>query len=205
VAWLFLPEHRARGRLPPADTSPRPRTSKPTESGKGEVTCRLPRAAIFPTHPNYHRSAPEARCRAQWKRTPALRAVLGMRRPESGHGAIGIPRTPAAAYTRRQTGGKGEGLPSESACIVWSIGSFRFRRSKSILPGVRLNISKSGPSLTVGPPHAHYTVGKRGARLNLGIPKTGISYSTKVGGCALPTAFILVLVTIGIIRLLRRG
>src|ERR1700716_1806153 len=57
-------------------------------------------------------------------------------------------------------------------------GFFRFRRSKRILPGVRLNLSKSGMSVSMGPRGAHYTVGPRGTRTTVGIPGTGLSYTT---------------------------
>lgn len=59
---------------------------------------------------------------------------------------------------------------------------FRFRRSVKILPGIRLNFSKSGVSTTLGPRGATVSVGKRGPRANVGIPGTGISYSTALGG-----------------------
>lgn len=55
----------------------------------------------------------------------------------------------------------------------------RFRRSIKILPGVRMNVSKSGVS---------YTIGKRGASVNvkpgrpprttIGIPGTGLSWTS---------------------------
>src|SRR5438309_11501892 len=57
-------------------------------------------------------------------------------------------------------------------------GFFRFRRSKRILPGVRLNLSKSGMSVCMGPRGAHYAVGPRGTRTTVGIPGTGLSYTT---------------------------
>ncbi len=59
---------------------------------------------------------------------------------------------------------------------------FRFRRSLKILPGVRLNFSNSGVSTTLGPRGATVSLGKRGPRANVGIPGTGISYSTALGG-----------------------
>lgn len=57
---------------------------------------------------------------------------------------------------------------------------FRFRRSVRLLPGVRLNFSRSGVSTTVGGRGASVTVGKRGARANVSIPGTGMSYSTRL-------------------------
>ncbi|MCL4877099.1 MAG: tetratricopeptide repeat protein [Anaerolineae bacterium] len=56
---------------------------------------------------------------------------------------------------------------------------FRFRKSIKILPGVRINLSKSGPSLSLGGGGATFNVGGRGTRLTLGIPGTGIYYTTQ--------------------------
>ncbi|MBS0528507.1 MAG: DUF4236 domain-containing protein, partial [Proteobacteria bacterium] len=54
---------------------------------------------------------------------------------------------------------------------------FRFRRSLKILPGIRLNLSGSGPSVSVGGKGFHYTVGSEGTRVTAGIPGTGLSWS----------------------------
>jgi Protein of unknown function (DUF4236) len=54
--------------------------------------------------------------------------------------------------------------------------SLRFLRRVSILPGVRLNFSRSGVSTTIGIRGAHVTLGGRyGATANLGIPGSGLS------------------------------
>ena len=53
--------------------------------------------------------------------------------------------------------------------------AFRFRKSVKIAPGVRLNLSKSGVSTTVGGRGASVNVGKRGTYVNAGIPGSGIS------------------------------
>lgn len=50
---------------------------------------------------------------------------------------------------------------------------WRFRKYITIFPGVRLNISKSGISLTFGTKGASVNVGKDGAYLNTSIPGTG--------------------------------
>jgi hypothetical protein len=60
--------------------------------------------------------------------------------------------------------------------------SLRFRRSISIIPGVRLNFSRSGLSTSIGPRGASMTIGPRGVYTNVGIPGTGISYRERVGG-----------------------
>src|SRR2546429_6802619 len=52
----------------------------------------------------------------------------------------------------------------------------RFQRRISVLPGLRLNLSNSGISATVGVRGASVTLGgKRGPALNLGLPGTGLS------------------------------
>lgn len=54
--------------------------------------------------------------------------------------------------------------------------SLRFLRRVSVLPGVRLNFSRSGISTTIGVRGASVTVGGRyGATANLGIPGSGLS------------------------------
>ena len=58
---------------------------------------------------------------------------------------------------------------------------FRFYRRRQILPGVRVNLSRSGPSLTFGVKGAHVTVGKRGVSRTVGIPGSGIFYTSKSG------------------------
>ena len=54
---------------------------------------------------------------------------------------------------------------------------FRFQRRFRILPGLRLNISKSGISTSIGTRGAWLTVGTRGTRTTVGIPGTGLSYT----------------------------
>jgi hypothetical protein len=50
-----------------------------------------------------------------------------------------------------------------------------------IFPGLSVNLSKSGPSLTVGMCGAHVTMGPRGVRRTVGIPGTGIYYTSQSG------------------------
>lgn len=59
---------------------------------------------------------------------------------------------------------------------------FRLGRSIKIAPGIKLNLSKSGVSTTVGGRGLSVNVGSRGTHLNAGIPGSGISYRTKIGG-----------------------
>lgn len=57
---------------------------------------------------------------------------------------------------------------------------FRFRRSVKLLPGVRVNLSGSGMSLSFGTRGLWYTLGKKGRRLTMGLPGTGLSYTSYV-------------------------
>jgi hypothetical protein len=57
---------------------------------------------------------------------------------------------------------------------------FRFRKTIRLLPGVRLNISKSGFSTSVGQPGATINLGKRGVRGTVGLPGSGLSYSDMI-------------------------
>lgn len=66
---------------------------------------------------------------------------------------------------------------------------FRFFRRMSILPGVTLNLSKSGGSVSVGPRGAKVTMGTKGSRFTLGIPGTGLSYTTTFSLGKLGTLF----------------
>lgn len=60
---------------------------------------------------------------------------------------------------------------------------FRLFRRKKLAPGLRLNLSRSGPSLRIGPRGAGITVGgRRGLRTTVGVPGTGIYYTRTAGG-----------------------
>ena len=60
---------------------------------------------------------------------------------------------------------------------------FRLFRRKKIAPGLTLNLSRSGPSLRIGPRGAGITVGgRRGLRATVGVPGTGIYYTKTAGG-----------------------
>ena len=54
---------------------------------------------------------------------------------------------------------------------------FRFRRTFKIIPGVRLNLSRSGPSVSLGPRGLRYTLGLKGSRVTAGIPGSGLSWT----------------------------
>jgi hypothetical protein len=59
----------------------------------------------------------------------------------------------------------------------------RFRRSIKILPGVRLNLSKSGLGISAGPRGLHVGIDARGRKYaSAGIPGTGLSSRQYIGG-----------------------
>jgi hypothetical protein len=57
------------------------------------------------------------------------------------------------------------------------MGFLRFRRTLRPFPGLRLNLSKSGVSTSVGQRGLWFTISRRGTRETIGIPGTGISYT----------------------------
>lgn len=58
---------------------------------------------------------------------------------------------------------------------------FRFYRRVHLCPGLSVNLSRSGPSLSVGVRGAHVTVGRRGVTRTVGLPGTGIFYTSRTG------------------------
>jgi hypothetical protein len=77
------------------------------------------------------------------------------------------------------------------------MGYFRFRKTFSILPGVRINLSKTGVSSSLGGHGATVNVGKNGPMVTLGVPGTGLSYRTPLG-TTLFVGLILVAIAVGI-------
>lgn len=59
---------------------------------------------------------------------------------------------------------------------------WRFRHSFKVIPGVRLNLSKSGLSCSIGGAPVTLNVGTRGVYGTASLPGTGISYRQRFGG-----------------------
>jgi len=57
----------------------------------------------------------------------------------------------------------------------------RFSKRISLGKFLRLNISKSGVGVTVGPRGANITLGPRGTHATVGLPGSGLSYTQKIG------------------------
>jgi hypothetical protein len=58
--------------------------------------------------------------------------------------------------------------------------SLRLWRRKQLFSGMRVNLSKSGLSLSVGRKGAWYTSGPRGQRVTAGWPGTGLFWTEKL-------------------------
>lgn len=57
---------------------------------------------------------------------------------------------------------------------------FRYRKTISLVPGVRININRHGFSTTIGPRGANINIGPHGTFANASIPGTGVSYRTRI-------------------------
>jgi len=82
------------------------------------------------------------------------------------------------------------------------MGYFRFRKTISVLPGVKVNLSKTGVSTSVGGKGATLNVGHGKKNVTLGIPGTGLSYRTQASG-QLVIAAVVVVLLIGIAYLIQ--
>lgn len=59
--------------------------------------------------------------------------------------------------------------------------AFRFFRRLKIAPGLTLNLTKRGGSLSFGPRGAKLTAGTSGVRRTMSVPGTGLWYTERVG------------------------
>jgi hypothetical protein len=61
------------------------------------------------------------------------------------------------------------------------MGQLRFFRRVQLAPGLRLNLSKGGASVSLGVRGAHVTVGRTGIRRTVGLPGSGMFYTSHQG------------------------
>ncbi len=105
-----------------------------------------------------------------------------------GREGVQLDRLTFKLYSRQ--GEKLEGVATTSSsddkntleALIGSHMGLRLRKSIKVLPGLKLNLSKSGVSVTAGRGEACVNLNSRGTRATVGLPGTGISYSAKVGG-----------------------
>ena len=63
------------------------------------------------------------------------------------------------------------------------MGFFRVKKSIKICPGIKINLSKKGlSSMTVGKSGSSVNISSKGTKGTVGIPGTGISYTTHLTG-----------------------
>jgi hypothetical protein len=67
---------------------------------------------------------------------------------------------------------RGRTVPAEA--VARPALSIRFFRRVRIVPGLRVNLSKRGASVSIGRCGAWYTVGPPGRRISVGVPGTGL-------------------------------
>ena len=82
------------------------------------------------------------------------------------------------------------------------MGYFRFRKSISVLPGVKVNLSKTGVSTSVGGKGTTLNIGHGKKNVTLGIPGTGLSYRTQASS-QLVIAAVVVVILVGIAYLIQ--
>ncbi len=72
---------------------------------------------------------------------------------------------------------------------------FRFRKIISVIPGVKVNLSKTGASTSIGGHGATVNVGTSGKKtVTLGIPGSGMSYQLPLNGAAIVLLVALVVI-----------
>jgi len=74
---------------------------------------------------------------------------------------------------------------------------FRFQKRIGILPWLKMNLSKGGISTSLGPRGADVNIGRSGITANAGIPGTGLSYRSKLGGSGGALGILAVIVGLG--------
>lgn len=61
---------------------------------------------------------------------------------------------------------------------------WNYRKTINIMPGVNLNLSKNGPSLSLGPKGMKYNINSHGSRIRCSIPGTGIYYTKNLNNAS---------------------
>jgi hypothetical protein len=80
----------------------------------------------------------------------------------------------------------------------------RFSRRFSLVPGLRVNLSKGGASLSLGHRGFWWTVGPRGRRATVGLPGTGLFWTERIPPAPAPhgghrAAFVVVVLVVGLL------
>ena len=78
----------------------------------------------------------------------------------------------------------------------------RFRKSISVLPGVKINLSKTGVSSSLGGRGATMNIGTRSRTVTLGIPGTGLSYRVPISSTII-VLLVVAAVVVGLAYLIK--
>lgn len=78
----------------------------------------------------------------------------------------------------------------------------RFRKQIGVLPGVKVNLSKTGVSTSLGGRGATVNIGTKTRTVTLGIPGTGLSYRVPLSAPVL-ILIVAAIVVVGIVFLLK--
>jgi hypothetical protein len=70
-------------------------------------------------------------------------------------------------------------MQSQQKATIHPLMGFRFRKRIKLFPGLWINLSKKGGSVSVGGHGATTNISKDGVRGTVGLPGTGLSYQTK--------------------------
>ncbi len=78
----------------------------------------------------------------------------------------------------------------------------RFRKIFKVAPGVKINLSKSGLSLSAGRKGATTNLSTKGLRSTVGIPGSGLSYQTKgsFSGSAIFIGILVILIAVALAK-----
>jgi hypothetical protein len=87
--------------------------------------------------------------------------------------------------------------------MAWNL---RLNKRITIIPGIRVNLSKSGLSISLGTKGAWFTIGKDSHRTTLGLPGTGVSMTKQEkGGLGLMPLLVVLGVLVGIFLITHLG
>jgi Protein of unknown function (DUF4236) len=87
--------------------------------------------------------------------------------------------------------------------MPWNL---RFNKRISIIPGIRVNISKLGPSVSIGTRGAWFTVGRKSHRTTLSLPGTGLSMTRQdKGGVGVKGLIIICFILLGLFLITHIG
>jgi hypothetical protein len=70
----------------------------------------------------------------------------------------------------------------------------RFQRRIKVAPGISINLNKRSVSASFGIRGSHMTIGPKGTRTTVGLPRTGLFYTTYNRGQ--PAAFLVIAIMI---------